>query len=219
MTTTLSLSRHYLRPHLSPTAVAYRATPQDTDRWIAQAALAHWERKAAYAEVADTWRHLFAQVLERTEAARVRPYRVVRFDHETPRRRHRYHWDLWASLTESREVVLPHCHLISGGCCVPGQAPDLRTRTGRAMQADLDTLAQVPAQTGDQLWDLPADGSTTGRDASGRVLGRSTLVSQAVAPGCRYLLFEAPPAQALDVAVWTPVPLEEYLAVKHEELT
>jgi len=205
---------HHVRPHTSPTAVAYRASAEDTATWKAESWLARLSERETCQEVADAWRDVLAPALDR-QGARAYATRCHPTPGQTPRRRHRYHWQLTARA--SYDTVLPHCHAIaSNRARGHAHAPDLRTTVGRRMQADLDTLTNLPRWHADILFDLPGDGSVDLQDASGRRLGRDTTIS---ADGCRYVLWEAPPAQAPDPAVWAPVPVREYIELLRQPTT
>ena len=119
-------SRRQLLPHTSPTAVAsYRAYLD------------------AHQAVTEAWSGLFAEALG-ARAGRVFPARPERGEHiPAGARRGRWHWQLCA--TTDYGLLLPYCQVIAhpGRCRGHAQAPDLRTRTGRAMQADLDALENV----------------------------------------------------------------------------
>lgn len=197
-----------LLPHTSPTAVVYRATPQDSARWSAASTAAYQARRDDQAAVLDRWAPVFAEAIE--------PHRVyVSYLHqERGQRWHRGH-DHHFTPSGVYPPRLPYCRpLTSRGT---HQAPDLRTRIGRALQEDLGWLDQRRPWTGlDQAWDLPSEtGPETlpQRGADGRLLGRDTLISNS---GCHYLVYEAPPVPAPDPQVWTPVSVAEYTAVQQE---
>lgn len=55
---------HRLRPHTSPAAVAYRATPEATARWAAESTAAYQTQRDEQTLILDRWRPLFAEAID-----------------------------------------------------------------------------------------------------------------------------------------------------------